>query len=86
MASPISLPEIGKGVKREPSQPSNSQTDGVSDLGSLGRFVGGLDSNVHPVSERVQQVMSPSLRQGPAKVRALSSRSDVSLPEGERLP
>jgi len=77
------MASVHKGLKREPSEPEDGQPERVSDPGSLGRFAGGWDSNVPPENERVQQVMSPSLRQGPAKVRALSSRSDVSLLEGE---
>ena len=39
---------IGKGIKREPSEPEYGQPERVSDPGSLGRFAGGLDSNVPP--------------------------------------
>ena len=62
------MASTGKGLKREPSEPEDGQPERVSDPGSLGRFAGGVDSNEPPESERVQQVMSPSLRQGPAKV------------------
>ena len=56
------MASVHKGLKREPSEPEDGQPERVSDPGSLGRLAGGVDSNEPPESERVQQVMSPSLR------------------------
>jgi hypothetical protein len=84
MSSPTGNSKEGKGLKRESSEQPllvGSTLSSSSNLG--GRIVGGMSSEIAPLSSGAQQVMSPRTQVGPAKVRALSPRVELHLPSGE---